>query len=75
MAARPDPYRELGVGTTADLRTIRVAYLAKARSNHPDLGGNVRRMARVNAAWELLSDPVRRAEYTAGQRPSDGWAV
>jgi curved DNA-binding protein CbpA len=74
MTGPPDPYRELGVRVTADLRTIRQAYLAGARSHHPDLGGNVRRMARVNEAWELLSDPVRRAEYDAlaGVRPLAG---
>lgn len=58
-----DPYRELGVSVGADPRFIRSAYLAKARAHHPDLGGTVDQMARLNAAYELLSDPQRRATY------------
>jgi curved DNA-binding protein CbpA len=60
-----NPYAELGADVDADRRTIRGAYLAKARSHHPDLGGDVRAMARINEAFELLSDPVRRAAYDA----------
>jgi curved DNA-binding protein CbpA len=58
-----DPYRELGISRTADAREIRTAYLAKARLHHPDNGGTVRAMARVNAAYELLRDSVERAAY------------
>jgi curved DNA-binding protein CbpA len=65
MTDRPDPYRELGVPSTASPATVRLAYLAKARSHHPDLGGNVRRMARINDAWELLRDPAKRSAYDA----------
>jgi curved DNA-binding protein CbpA len=61
----PDPYEELGVPVDSDPRTIRTAYLAKARRHHPDLGGEVRRMARLNDAYELLSDPSRKALYDA----------
>lgn len=62
-----DPYAELGADVDADGRTIRGAYLSKARRHHPDLGGNVRTMARINEAFELLNDPVRRAAYDAEQ--------
>ena len=62
----PDnPYTELGADVEADRRTIRGAYLAKARRHHPDLGGSVRTMARINEAFELLNDPARRAAYDA----------
>jgi curved DNA-binding protein CbpA len=64
-AASPDPYAELGIPVGSDQQTIRRAYLARARSHHPDLGGNVLRMARVNEAYELLRDPVRKADYDA----------
>ncbi|MBA2718671.1 MAG: J domain-containing protein [Chloroflexi bacterium] len=60
-----NPYQELGADVEADPRTIRGAYLAKARTHHPDLGGDVRAMARINDAFELLNDPVRRAAYDA----------
>src|ERR1044071_858638 len=48
-----DPYAELGVPTGADQRTVRRAYLAKARAHHPDHGGNDRAMARINEPFEL----------------------
>jgi curved DNA-binding protein CbpA len=60
-----DPYTELGVDPAADQRTIRRAYLARARVHHPDLGGDVEVMARVNEAFELLGSPSRRAAHDA----------
>jgi curved DNA-binding protein CbpA len=75
-----DPYRELGIPFGADRRTIRTAYLTKARRHHPDHGGEVDRMARLNAAYELLSDPKRRAAYDTSpdaasrrQRAAEPW--
>jgi hypothetical protein len=67
-----NPYAELGADVDADRRTIRGAYLAKARSHHPDLGGEVRAMARINEAFELLNDPLRRAAYDARHATSPG---
>jgi curved DNA-binding protein CbpA len=66
----PNPYTELGADVEADRRTIRGAYLAKARRHHPDLGGSVQAMARINEAFELLNDPARRAAYDAEH---SGW--
>ena len=60
-----DPYLTLGVTIDSDRRSIRSAYLAKARRHHPDLGGNVARMARLNAAYEVLGDPHERARFDA----------
>lgn len=73
---------------TADAAEIRAAYVALARVHHPDrLGGRepgereraTARMARVNAAWTLLSDPTRRAAYDArsglGPTPASAWNV
>lgn len=68
----PRHYDELGVAPTASAAEIRAAYVALARQHHPDRMGtaaeSVRaeaaaRMARVNAAWTVLSDPVKRARY------------
>jgi len=70
----PRHYEELGVPPTATPAEIRAAYVALAREHHPDrLGGradvvradSAARMARVNAAWTVLSDPGRRAAYDA----------
>lgn len=58
-------YELLGVSTTCDLATLRAAYRAKARELHPDVaaGGTETAMIAVNDAWQVLSDPRRRAEY------------
>ena len=58
-----DPYRELGVARGADQRTIRAAYHARARARHPDMGGDAGAMARINAAYDLLRDARRRADF------------
>lgn len=69
-----DPYAVLGVTPDAGDADIRRAYLALARAHHPDrMSGRsaddqaraATRMARVNAAWTELSDPVRRAALDA----------
>lgn len=62
-----DPYRLLGVSRHAQAHEIRTAYRIQARQYHPDLNpGNPtseERIKAVNAAYELLCDPVRRAAY------------
>lgn len=68
---------------TATPAEIRAAYVALAREHHPDRLGDradvvrvdsAARMARVNAAWTVLSDPGRRAAYDA-QHGVDGPAT
>ena len=69
-------YAVLGVPQTADRREIQRAYRVLARRTHPDFGGDESAMARLNEAWHVLSDPVRRAAYdgqprqTLPKRPS-----
>ena len=67
-------YDELGVSPSATSAEIRAAYVALARRHHPDRLGAAapaardraaERMARVNAAWTVLSDATRRAQYDA----------
>jgi curved DNA-binding protein CbpA len=65
--AAADPYRELEVDRRADPARIRQAYHAKARVLHPDRGGDPAAMARLNVAYELLRDPVRRRQHDAKQ--------
>ncbi len=60
-----DYYELLQVHPAADARIIKNAYrtlLAEMRI-HPDLGGSGERTRRINAAYEVLSDPDRRARY------------
>lgn len=58
-------YEALGVEPTATAEEIRAAYRALAREHHPDMGGDGERMAAVNTAYAVLSDPERRAAYDA----------
>jgi curved DNA-binding protein CbpA len=71
----PDPYAVLGVDRSASAAEIRAAYLALVARYHPDrhqgnpledLAGQ--RMAEINQAYELLSDPARRAAFDLGER-------
>lgn len=73
----PEHYDELGVAPTATAAEIRSSYLSLARRFHPDRLVGVppterahaaARMARVNAAWSVLSDRQRRAAYDASWR-------
>jgi curved DNA-binding protein CbpA len=67
VAEPRDPYRVLGVVPSSPQREIRDAYRSRARMAHPDLAGDESAswMRDLNAAWEILKDPARRAEYDA----------
>lgn len=56
-------YTVLGVPRSATQDEIAAAYRARARENHPDRGGDARKMARVNLAWEKLGAAEARAAY------------
>lgn len=61
-----DYYAELGVSASASFEEVRAAYRRLAREHHPDVNSSAEaalRMRRINEAWEVLRDPVRRAEY------------
>jgi len=63
-----DPYKVLQVDVEAELDTIRAAYRALLRRYHPDKNPDQKEMAEkktreLNAAFALLSDPVKRREY------------
>lgn len=60
----PDPYKVLQVDPEAEDEVIEAAYRRLARKYHPDVSPgpeSQERMVRINQAWELLKDPVRRA--------------
>ena len=58
-----DLYRVLQVDPAADLEVIQAAYRVLARRHHPDHSGSDEAMKQLNAAWEVLGDASRRAEY------------
>lgn len=71
--AENDPqglYRALGVQPSATAEQIRAAYRKLAKETHPDTSGNssAERFHRVSAAYEILSDPIRRARYDGSAR-------
>jgi DnaJ-domain-containing protein 1 len=49
-----NPYQVLGVSPFASDEEIRSAYLRMAKSCHPDRGGNVEEMKRINKAYEEI---------------------
>lgn len=58
-----DYYFVLGVGPEANQAEIKSAYRRAALANHPDRGGDAIKMKAINAAYEVLGDLERRAEY------------
>lgn len=66
MADAFDPYKTLQVDPEAEDEVIQAAYRRLARKYHPDVAPGAEaaaRMAAINAAWERLGDPVKRAMY------------
>jgi curved DNA-binding protein CbpA len=61
------PYDVLGVAKDADADTVKNAYRQRAKACHPDLNPGHRNAAQqfvdLAAAYDLLSDPRRRAIY------------
>jgi molecular chaperone DnaJ len=58
-----DPYRVLGVLPQASSAEIKAAYRALVKQHHPDAGGDATTILALNAAWEVLGDPERRADF------------
>jgi DnaJ-class molecular chaperone len=61
-----DPYQILGVSRNATQGEIKRAYRRLAKQSHPDRNPNdksAERFKEVHAAYEVLGDPQRRAQY------------
>lgn len=61
-----DPYKTLQVDSEAEDEVIQAAYRRLARKYHPDLAETpeaAARMSSINAAWEMIGDPTKRAAY------------
>jgi len=71
-----NPYDILGVSRTASEAEIKKAYRKLAKSCHPDRNaGDPKakdRFAEVNAAYEIVGDAARRAQFDRGEIDADG---
>lgn len=56
-------YRLLGLRGDESVNEIRSSYRKVVLREHPDVGGRGEVMAELNAAYRVLRDPQRRAEY------------
>lgn len=73
-----DYYEVLGVSKSASEGDIKKAFRKKAHQLHPDKGGDKAKFQEVNEAYQVLSDPQKRAQYDqfghAGARGGFGGA-
>jgi DnaJ-class molecular chaperone len=71
-----DPYEVLGLRRDASADDVKRAYRRLAKQSHPDLNpGNhhvEQRFREITAAYELLSDPAKRARFDRGEIDAAG---
>jgi DnaJ-class molecular chaperone len=71
-----DPYATLGVKKDASQADLQKAYRGLAKKHHPDLNpGNSNaeeKFKEITAAYDLLSDPEKRAKFDRGEIDSSG---
>jgi len=71
-----DPYSVLGVARTASEKEIKSAYRKLAKAYHPDQNpddpGAEAKFAEATAAYDLLSDAAKRAQFDRGEIDAEG---
>lgn len=58
-----DYYNTLGISKSASADEIKKAYRRLALKYHPDRGGDHNKFTEINEAYQVLSDPQKRASY------------
>jgi len=56
-------YNVLGVSPSASEKEIKDAYRQKARTTHPDQGGDVKEFQKIQEAYDTLKDNTKRYQY------------
>ena len=77
MTGESDYYAILQVAPSAEQEVIDAAYRRLAAKYHPDVNhsaGALERMKQMNVAYDVLSDPRKRAEYDRARRSTD-WTM
>ncbi|KAK8156681.1 hypothetical protein IWX90DRAFT_422987 [Phyllosticta citrichinensis] len=78
-AKSKDYYKVLGVSRDAEEREIKKAYRKLSKKYHPDKASSEgvtpeeaqKKMANINEAYEVLSDPELKARFDRGDDPND----
>ena len=60
-----DPYKILGVSSSAPPAEIKKAYRKLVLKHHPDHGGDEEEFKKINEAYSILSDEAKRAQFDA----------
>src|SRR6185295_19976861 len=71
-----DPYEVLGVSKTASAAEIKSAFRKLAKKSHPDQNKTdpkaKERFSELNAAYEIVGDKEKRAQFDRGEIGADG---
>lgn len=62
-----DLYKILNVDKTASQDNIRKAFRKLSLKHHPDRGGNEEEFKKINRAFQVLSDPIKKKDYDMKQ--------
>ena len=58
-----DLYKILNINKNASKEAIKKAYRKASLKHHPDRGGNSEEFKKINRAYEVLGDPIKKKEY------------
>ena len=71
-----DPYEVLGVSKKASEAEIKKAFRTLAKKHHPDTHANdpkaVKKFQEISAAYEIVGDKEKRAQYDRGEIDAAG---